>query len=319
MNKKGIVSFFLIAILVVAVSVTMTSAKNRIKSKRVNINASTVTMEVGNIATLTAIMKPANSTDTLTWSVSDETIVTVNSYGVVTAVAAGTATVKVRTSSGKKASCKVTVKESLSKAEVEKLVTSELLTDESIKKLILDNVISEDIVKQLIRDNTSSEADMKNLIRDNTLSKADVKNLIQSENKPAEWTDGVEVPMISQQHFPILINDSTPRLNIVSNIKSLKVNKRHMTTNIIENGKSRFLPYRYDVIMTADTTTITEAQKNSVYVKLVFSAPNAPHFSEANDPYSVSFSGNVLTEIVTFYSAYDVDSFFLESSEWASK
>ena len=55
-------------------------------------------------------MSPSNTTDTLKWSSSNTKVAKVSSTGVVTAVEKGTATITVKTTSGKTATCKVTVK-----------------------------------------------------------------------------------------------------------------------------------------------------------------------------------------------------------------
>ena len=77
----------------------------------VTLNKSSLALEEGNTATLTATVKPSNATDkTVTWSSSDTSVATVNSSGKVTAKGAGTATITVKTSDGGKISlCTVTV------------------------------------------------------------------------------------------------------------------------------------------------------------------------------------------------------------------
>lgn len=67
----------------------------------VSVSPTTASLAVGATRTLTATVAPANATlKTVTWSSSAPTIATVNSSGVVTAVAAGTATITVRTQDG---------------------------------------------------------------------------------------------------------------------------------------------------------------------------------------------------------------------------
>lgn len=68
-------------------------------------------MKVGDIKPLTATVAPEDATDkTVTWSSSDEKIVTVDASGSTTAVAVGTATVTVKTADGEfTADCAVTV------------------------------------------------------------------------------------------------------------------------------------------------------------------------------------------------------------------
>lgn len=76
----------------------------------INMNKKKATIKVKKTLTLKATMKPAKSTDTLKWSSSNKKVAKVDKYGKVTAVKKGTATITVKTSSGKKATCKITVK-----------------------------------------------------------------------------------------------------------------------------------------------------------------------------------------------------------------
>ena len=77
----------------------------------VNLDRASITMMVGGTEPLTATVLPSNATNiNVTWSSSDESIATVDAYGVVTAVSAGTALITVTTvDGGFVASCIVTV------------------------------------------------------------------------------------------------------------------------------------------------------------------------------------------------------------------
>lgn len=77
----------------------------------VSVDPGTLSMVAGKTGTLTATVLPAEATDkSVAWSTSDAAVATVSSAGVVTAVAAGSATITVTTTDGgKKASCSVTV------------------------------------------------------------------------------------------------------------------------------------------------------------------------------------------------------------------
>ncbi len=80
------------------------------KSKKVKLNRKSVILKVKKTLNLKATMSPKNSTDMLTWKTSNKKIAKVDQFGKVTAVKKGRAVITVRTSSGKKATCKVTVK-----------------------------------------------------------------------------------------------------------------------------------------------------------------------------------------------------------------
>lgn len=75
----------------------------------VSLNKQTASIVVGASDTLVATVLPAEASQTVTWSSSDETKATVDGGGVVTAVAEGTATITATTANGKKATCAVTV------------------------------------------------------------------------------------------------------------------------------------------------------------------------------------------------------------------
>ena len=308
-GKRLIAVIALIAVALSAAGLTGVNAKTSVKSKSVDINATAVTLSVGDIATLTAVMKPTNSTDKLTWSSSDKAVATVNKYGTVTAIATGKATITVKTSSKKTAKCSVTVKQTLSSDEAKTLIESQMISDETLKKVVSEN--------------TLSEADVKKLIADNTLSEDDVKKLISeastSGGSSDTWAGDVAVPMISEQKFPMLISDPN-KTGIVGNITNLQVTKRHQTTSVYMDDTYIYLPYRYDVVLTANVPSITDAQKSTYCTGIILGAKDAAaDISQVQAISTVSFSGNTLTELITLYSAYDIDEYFVEAAIWETK
>ena len=73
--------------------------------------ASTV-MDINGSMSLTATVRPDNATNkSLTWTTSDSSVATVNGNGVITAKAAGTATITVSTFNGKTAQITITVRQ----------------------------------------------------------------------------------------------------------------------------------------------------------------------------------------------------------------
>ena len=80
--------------------------------ENIELNASSASLKVGETKQLTATITPSNATNkTVTWTSSNPSIATVDSYGKVTAKAKGSATItcKANDSSGKQANCAVTV------------------------------------------------------------------------------------------------------------------------------------------------------------------------------------------------------------------
>lgn len=101
---------------VATITVTTASGKKakikitvKIPAKKVKLSKTKATLRKGKTIKLKAKMTPANTTDKLTWKTSSRKIAIVKN-GNVTAVKKGRATITVRTTSGKTAKCKVTVR-----------------------------------------------------------------------------------------------------------------------------------------------------------------------------------------------------------------
>lgn len=84
----------------------------------VSLDKTSAELKVDDTLTLKATIEPANATNqNVSWSSSDVKVATVEN-GTVTAVAAGTAVITVKTADGgKEASCTITVKEKTSGSE----------------------------------------------------------------------------------------------------------------------------------------------------------------------------------------------------------
>lgn len=91
-------------------SCTVKVQKGKVTAKSISLSSTKMTLLKGKSATLTVTRNPISATEKITWSSSDKKVATVNSKGKVTAKKAGKATITAKTSNGKKATCKVTVK-----------------------------------------------------------------------------------------------------------------------------------------------------------------------------------------------------------------
>ena len=114
-------------------------ASNFIYAASISLNKTSATVTEGNTLQLTATVLPTNATNrTVTWKSSDEAVATVDSTGLVTAVALGSATITATTTDGSNlnASCNVTVLQGIVLAESIKLnVTTAGLNEGSTLQL----------------------------------------------------------------------------------------------------------------------------------------------------------------------------------------
>ncbi len=94
--------------------------KDTVNPTSIKLNKTSVTLGVGEIVTLTKTVTPSNASTSYTWSSSNTSVATVSSSGKITAKKAGTANITVKTSNGKTATCKVTVKKAPSKISLNK-------------------------------------------------------------------------------------------------------------------------------------------------------------------------------------------------------
>ena len=97
----------------------------------VELSKQSLVLDKGTEETLSATVLPENTTDTYTWESSDNSVVTVDSNGKISAVGTGTATVSVVTSRGETASCDVRVK----------IPSTAIAISESVKNIFIDDTV----------------------------------------------------------------------------------------------------------------------------------------------------------------------------------
>ena len=94
--------------------VTVKAAPTAIK-----VSSAALSLGVGETYNLTATITPSNAFNTVTWTSSSASVVTV-ANGKLTAKKTGTATITAKTANGKSATCKVTVKAAASSVKLDK-------------------------------------------------------------------------------------------------------------------------------------------------------------------------------------------------------
>lgn len=129
--KKFTIRFIAVACLILAmVSICLVGCNSTISVTGIALDKTTLTLTVGETATLSATVKPDDATDnSVTWTSSEPTIATVDQNGKVTAKAKGSATITAKAGE-KTATCAVTVNEATSTETVD--VTGVTLTPKTL-------------------------------------------------------------------------------------------------------------------------------------------------------------------------------------------
>ena len=138
---------------------TVTVETKVIEVTEISISKTELTLTEGETATLTATVMPEDATDkTVTWTSSDESVATVSSEGVVTAVKAGTATITVASENGKTATCAVTVEAKVIEVSEIAISRTELTLTEGENETLTATVMPEDATDKTVTWTSSDES-----------------------------------------------------------------------------------------------------------------------------------------------------------------
>ena len=89
---------------------TVKVQKGKVTTQKIKLNKSSSTLKKGKTLTLKVTRTPITATEKITYASSNKKVATVSSKGKIKAKKKGKATITVKTSNGKKATCKITVK-----------------------------------------------------------------------------------------------------------------------------------------------------------------------------------------------------------------
>lgn len=112
--KKMLIIVVLILLLTVGLTACGMSGggeNNSIEATGISLNTTSLTLTIGETSNLTASVEPTDASQSVTWSSSNTTAVTVTSSGQVKAIGVGNATITAKTSNSLTAICDVTVKD----------------------------------------------------------------------------------------------------------------------------------------------------------------------------------------------------------------
>jgi hypothetical protein len=303
--KRKLLSVLLVFSMVIAASTTGAFAAKSVKAKSVSVSPKAVTLAVGDVATLKATKNPTNATSTISWSSSNKSVATV-SGGVVTAVSEGSATITVKTSNGKKATCKVTVEKHVTEAEVKEAVNAAVNEKIGNLSFITKDDVEAQIQASLEEKGFARKADLASEI-ESALSKKgfvtadEVAEMISSTGTAAcdcagkyytkaevdekisgistggggscdcgaDFNDGDELQLYSGQTLPITL-PATDGGNWIDNNKTVTVNSvkiRKYHYDQIHGGV--FSPYKYELEIKGSTSGIPEKNESDVTISFL--------------------------------------------------
>lgn len=84
--------------------------KSKVSTSKLKLNKNNITLKKGKSTTLVVTQTPISASDKLTWTSSNKKIATVNKKGKIVAKKKGSCVISVKSSNGKKATCKIKVK-----------------------------------------------------------------------------------------------------------------------------------------------------------------------------------------------------------------
>ncbi|WP_287640554.1 Ig-like domain-containing protein, partial [Bacteroides sp.] len=124
----------------------------------IQLSQNSLSLKIGEKATLTATVSPSNATDkTVLWSSSQTSVATVSNAGQVTAIGNGT-TVITATAGNKSAKCTVTVQEGVIAVELVSLSEEELILGEGETATLVVTILPEDATDKAVTWTSSDEA-----------------------------------------------------------------------------------------------------------------------------------------------------------------
>lgn len=109
---------------------TTTTVTSSVTATEIQINEEIESLKVGESKTLTATIKPSNTTNkNITWKSSDESIATVSSDGAIVAKKSGTVEISAATSNGKTSTMEINIKDELKAQNTTAIKTAAIINN----------------------------------------------------------------------------------------------------------------------------------------------------------------------------------------------
>ena len=311
--RKKLSLILCIALIISLMPATSAFAAKTVKAKSVSIAPKAMTLMVGDIAQLKATKNPKNSTNKLTWTSSNKSVATVTSKGVVQGVSEGTATITVKTSNNKKASCTVVVKNYIDENSIRESLREELKAEFATKNDI----------QALISQNTYTKSEIDSKIA-SVPSGGGGSTVVNNCDCGKDFTDGQSLSLLAGQSLPFTIDRTLWNGEKISiTITSVSIKKYHYNKIFKEN----YNPFKYTLEIKgkvpdfSNVPNDTDPSLTLVYVsKDKDSSAAASYYFENEDggkqEATYSVEGDDFTLTVNQYGIYsDYEYFFIEALE----
>ena len=255
----------------------------------ISLNQTSVTLEAGNQAKLSVTYNPSNTTESkdVTWTSSNPSVATVDTSGVVTAKAAGSATITAKVGS-KTASCAVTVK-----AKEAETTQPGAVTAYTEKRILTPGVNAE------IEFNVTDQKDAPTFQASDGLQIAGAANVTKSGNVTT-----YEVPVIAQKggNMTLTAKTSVNTATVSIEAEPLSIGSTPtVTMRNVDKGTVKFsVNAHVDVEpqITAQNATVS-ASKTSSTTNDIWTVTVTPKAGATSASVTFSLAGSTATTNIT--------------------
>lgn len=288
----------------------------KIPPKSVSLNTKQVTIPINGVISLESRLEPADSADTVNWYTSNKKIATINK-GLVIGVSEGTAIVTVRTSSGKRDMCRITVTKPWSEDELIKLIKVNSI-NEGVITDIIDTKLSNETNKRMLSSNVIEDKEPDNYYSSTyyTLNQNEFNTMY--DNMFTEPLDTSTIPCYPSEEFDWLATEISAvtgsAINVhISDLNATITSNDFHTISQSQDKYKVYTKYTVNVILTGyieqdfpilpDETVYLSVNAMSNNIEVNGTSGGTPLNSDGSFFMQLTFCTNSLIDYISFRQA----------------